>query len=78
MFSFINNNQNQTLKVTFIGKRNLKTTLSKEDKIALEKSFNLAATLSDIERMKKEIKIAQTKIEYLTKKNSESDSLTKN
>jgi len=78
VISFINNNQNQSLKVTFIGKRNLKTTLSKEDKIALEKSFNLAATLSDIERMKKEIKMAQAKIEFLTKKNSESDSLTKN
>ncbi len=77
VISFINNNQNQTLKVTFIGKRNLTTTLSKEDKIALEKSFNLAATLSDIELMKKEIKIAQVKIEYLTKKNIESDSLSK-
>lgn len=77
VISFINNNQNQTLKVTFIGKRNLTTTLSKEDKIALEKSFNLAATLSDIELMKKEIKIAQVKIEYLTKKNIESDSLRK-
>ncbi|MDD4822252.1 MAG: hypothetical protein PHI48_06815 [Bacteroidales bacterium] len=77
VINFINNNQNQTLKVTFIGKRNLKTTLSKEDKIALEKSFNLAATLSDIERMKKEIKMAQAKIEFLTKKNMESDSLKK-
>lgn len=77
VIGFINNNQNQTLKVTFIGKRNLTTTLSKEDKMALEKSFNLAATLSDIELMKKEIKIAQVKIEYLTKKNIESDSLRK-
>lgn len=77
VINFINANQSQALKVTFIGKKNLKMTLSKEDKIALEKSFNLAATLSDIERMKKEIKMAQAKIELLTKRNIESDSISK-
>ncbi len=77
VISYINNNQNQTLKVTFLGKRKVSITLSKDDKIALEKTFNLAATLTDIELMKKEIKMAQVKIEYLTKKNAESDSIGK-
>ena len=62
---FIYNKIKEPVTATYIGERNISITMSNSDKTAITAAYNLSVTLSDIERLKKESKIAQAKIDYL-------------
>ncbi len=65
---FIYNQAKEPIKVSYLGEKEVSITLSENDKAAIVKTYDLSSTLLEIERLKKEIRIAEAKIAYLKEK----------
>lgn len=78
LIQFICADLDSKIKVTLLasGKDKHKYILSKENIKAIKASYNLAAVLTEIEKMKSEIDLAKVKIDYLKNKIAEADSIT--
>jgi len=68
VIQFICDNHNGKLKVEYIGSKTYSTWLTPVEKNAVIRVNELATVLSDIDRLKKEIQKAQSRIEYLKAK----------
>lgn len=69
VIAFISNHEGKELiRLTYLGEREYITTLSEANRNAIEATLHLSIGLSDIEKLRKEIKIAEAKIEYLNEK----------
>lgn len=67
--AFIGNHQTKELiRLSFLGDREYVTTLFAADKEAISACYRLSLGILEVERLKKEKQIAQTKIEYLKEK----------
>ena len=75
VIQFICDNYNEKLKVEYIGDKAYTIVLTPVEKNAVVKVNELATTLSDIERLKKEIQKSKDRIEYLTKKTDNGQTL---
>ena len=65
---FIYDRVKEPITATYIGDKEITITMSNADKVAVVETYNLSITLSDIEKLKKEINIAQAKIDYLNER----------
>jgi hypothetical protein len=65
---FIYNHPRENIKAVLLGEREASFTVSDADKTALIKTFDFAAALSEIEKLKTEREIAGLKLEYLENK----------
>lgn len=69
VLAFISNHEGkELLKLTYLGDREYVTTLFAVDQKAISESYVLSLGLLEIEKLKKEIAIAKSKIEYLNGK----------
>ena len=75
---FISLNKDNPLKVEYIGDRNYRTVMSADDRKAIAQVYELSQVLSSIEQIKKEIKEANLKIEFVTRKMQEDAAKTNN
>jgi hypothetical protein len=65
---FICNHPGENIKAVLFGGKEISFTVGDADKTALIKTFNFAAALSEIEKLKTEREIAKLKLEYLENK----------
>ena len=68
VIGFISVNKDNPLKVEYIGDRNYKSVMSADDRKAIAQVYELSQVLSSIEQIKKEVKEANLKIEFVTRK----------
>lgn len=68
VIGFIALNKDNTIKVEFIGDRKYTTVMSPSDRRAVAEIYALAQILASIEQIKKEIKEAKLKIDFVTRK----------
>lgn len=71
IIAFISLNQDNPLTLEYIGDKNYKTTMQPTDRKAIAQLYELSQVLSSIEQIKKEIKEANLKIEFVTRKMQE-------
>lgn len=74
VIGFITINKDNNIKVEYLGDRNYTTTMSPSDRLAVAEVYNLAQILASIEGIKKEMKEANLKIEFVTRKIQERNS----
>lgn len=68
VISFISVNKDTPLRVEYVGDRNFKSVMSADDRKAIAQVYELSQVLSSIEQIKKEMKEANLKIEFVTRK----------
>ena len=66
--AFIANNQDKKIKITYTGEKKYITYIDKLSQKSIAESFELASVLSDINRLRQENNIAESKIMYLNNK----------
>ena len=71
VIGFITLNKDNTLKVEYLGDKKYVTTMSPSDRKAIAEVYALAQILSSIENIQKEIKEANLKIQFVTRKMEE-------
>lgn len=71
VIGFITLNKDNTLKVEYLGDKKYVTTMSPSDRKAIAEVYALAQILSSIENIQKEMKEANLKIQFVTRKMEE-------
>lgn len=78
VIGFLYLNKDKNIRVEYIGERKYNTTMSANDRKAVAEIYELAQILSSIERIKGEIKEANLKIEFVTRKIKEGEQKNEN
>ena len=71
VIGFVVANQDKNIQLTFIGDKNYKTAMQKNDRKAIAELVNLALILSGMEEIRQQQKEANLKIQFVTRKMEE-------
>lgn len=71
VIGFVVANQDKNIQLTFIGDKNYKTAMQKNDRKAIAELVNLARILSGMEEIRQQQKEANLKIQFVTRKMEE-------
>ena len=71
VIGFVVANQDKNIQLTFIGDKNYKTAMQKNDRKAITELVNLARILSGMEEIRQQQKEANLKIQFVTRKMEE-------
>ena len=71
VIGFVVANQDKNIQLTFIGDKNYKTAMQKNDRKAIAELVNLARILSGMEEIRQQQKEASLKIQFVTRKMEE-------
>lgn len=75
VIGFVVANQDKNIQLTFIGDKNYKTAMQKNDRKAIAELVNLALILSGMEEIRQQQKEANLKIQFVTRKMEEGKEL---